>query len=237
MSDTVEAEPMLLAAEYALGTLDLADMRRAEAIAAEDPGFAAEITYWQDRLSPLTGLVAPVAPPASLWPRLALATGIGGLAPEPRTRRSSRLWQGATAMSLALAASLALFAFLPRPPSAVPEQARFAAALAPLNSPAQFLAEARPDGSLTVTSLAAAPAPAGRAYELWGLPQGASAPVSLGVLPLGQRTIAPPVRPSAREQLLISDEPAGGSPTGAPTGPVLWGGTLVPVSPAAAPGR
>jgi anti-sigma-K factor RskA len=228
---------MLLAAEYALGTLDLADKRRAEAMAAQDPRFAAEITYWQDRLSPLTSLVVPVEPPASLWPRLALATGLGGLAAAPQPRRSSRVWQGATAVSLAIAASLALFAFLPRPPSAVPEQARFAAALAPLNSPAQFLAEARPDGSLTVTNLAVAPAPAGRAYELWGLPQGAAAPVSLGLLSTGQRTITPPVRPSAREQLLVSDEPAGGSPTGAPTGSVLWGGTLVPVSPAGAPGR
>jgi anti-sigma-K factor RskA len=233
MSGT-EDDPMLLAAEYALGSLDLAEMRHAESLAAQDPAFAAEIDFWQDRLSPLNSLITPVEPPRSLWPRLALATGIGA---DPARRSSARLWQGATAVSLAIAASLALVAFLPRPPSSTPDQVRFAAALAPLNSPARFLAETRADGSLVVSSLASAPAPAGRSYELWSLPQGATAPVSLGLLPPGQRVINPSNRASAQEQLLVSDEPAGGSPTGAPTGTVLWGGTLVPVSPAAAPGR
>ena len=224
---------MLLAAEYALGSLDRAEMRDAEAWAARDPAFAGEIIYWQDRLSALGQLVPAVQPPAVLWSRLALAIGV---APQ-RNVRSGGVWKLTTGISLAMAAGLAMFAFLPRPPNPVVEPARFAAALAPLASPARFLAETRPDGSIAVTNLGGAPAPAGRDYELWALPQGATAPIPLGVLPAGERTVSPPQRASAQEQLLVSDEPAGGSPTGTPTGAVLFGGRLVPLSPAATPGR
>ena len=229
-----EDDPMLLAAEYALGSLDLAEMREAEAFAARDPAFAGEIVHWQQRLVALAALVPPVQPPPALWSRLALATGIGA---DTQKRSDNGLWKAATAVSLAIAASLALFAFLPRPPSPDIEPARFAAALGPLASPARFLAETQPDGSIAVTSLDTSGPPSGRDYQLWALPQGATVPVSLGVLPRGEYRVRPPQRAGAQEQLLVSDEPAGGSPTGAPTGAVLFGGKLVPISPAATPGR
>ncbi|WP_158746408.1 anti-sigma factor domain-containing protein [Acidisphaera sp. L21] len=232
MSDSTD-DPTLFAAEYALGCLDLADMREAEAQAARDPAFAAEIVNWQARLGALHMLVPPVTPPAILWSRLALATGIG----KPARPSGRAFWQASTAGSLAIAASLALFAFLPRPPGQPTEPARFAAALSPLATPAKFMAEARPDGAIAITSLDGAPAPSGRAYQLWALPQGAAVPVSLGLLTPGTQVVTPPARASAQEQLLVSDEPAGGSTTGGPTGAVLFGGRLVPISPAATPGR
>lgn len=224
---------MLLAAEYALGGLDVAEMREAEASAARDPAFAEAVAYWQYRLAPLASLVAPVTPPPELWSRLALATGGSALL---QRRSGSGVWKTATAFATAIAAGLALFAFLPRPPNAVVEPARFAAALAPVASPARFLAEARADGSITVTSLDGTRAPAGRDFELWALPPGATAPVSLGILPPSARVITPAQRAAAQTQLLVSDEPAGGSPTGAPTGAVVLGGRLVPLSQAARPG-
>ncbi len=233
MSGT-EDDPMLLAAEYALGNLDIAEMRQAEALAARDPVFADEVDWWQQRLSPLGLLVQPVQPPPALWSRLALATGAASLAPR---RSGSGFWQVATGVSLAVAASLALFAFLPRPSNPDVEPGRFAAALAPLNTPARFLAETRPDGTIAITSLDSAVAPSGRSFQLWVLPQGATVPISLGVLPPGPEVVRPPQRAGAEEQLLVSDEPAGGSPTGAPTGTVLFGGKLVPVSPATKPDR
>lgn len=228
-----EEDPALLAAEYALGCLDLADMREAEARAARDPAFAAEIADWRIRLGPLHLLATPVQPPAALWSRLVLATGIAA----PPVRRGRGAWQAATAVSLALAASFALFAFLPRPDTPAGEPARFAAALAPVAAPARYVAESRPDGSIAVTSLDATPAPNGRAYQLWALPQGATTPVSLGLLSPGSQLVTPPARASAQEQLLVSEEPTGGSPTGGPTGSVVFGGKLVPLSPATIPGR
>ncbi len=226
MSGTFEADGDWLAAEYVLGVLTAADMRLAEARRETDPAFAADLLFWQERLSPLATLVAPVTPPASLWPRLALAAGIGA-----RAGRRPVLWQGATAVSLLVAASLALALFLPP----VNRTERLATALAPIGNPARFLVDAQADGSLAVTDLGSPTAPAGRAYQLWALAQGATAPVSLGVLPPEPHVI-PPGYASAGEQLLVSEEPPGGSPTGAPTGPVVFGGTLTPLPPAASRG-
>ncbi|KKK92899.1 hypothetical protein LCGC14_2698290, partial [marine sediment metagenome] len=56
------------------------------------------------------------------------------------------------------------------------------------------------------------------------------APVSLGVLP-DSKTMRIPIPPLWRDQtaqmtLAISDEPVGGSPTGAPTGDILAVGAM-----------
>jgi len=62
--------------------------------------------------------------------------------------------------------------------------------------------------------------------ELWALPKGATVPVSLGVLPDRGAVIQARAQPDT--QLLVSLEPKGGSPSGAPTGPVVYGGRLDP---------
>jgi anti-sigma-K factor RskA len=231
----------LIAGEYVLGLMDAVQMRVVEAQATEDPVLAGEIAFWEDRLAPLTTLVTPVEPPAVLWSRLALATGIGGAmgAQAPRRRSGSyRAWQASTAAALAIAASFAYFAFLPRPASPDLNGEQFIAALGPTGGAVPYIAQARADGSIAITHLAGAPGPgAGRDFQLWALPRGATRPISLGVLPAGSAVVRPPERPLADEQLLVSDEPAGGSPTGLPTGAVVFGGTLSPVSPAATPGR
>lgn len=223
-----EDTPSVRAGEYVLGTLSIAEMRAVEAEAAQDPALAREIAFWEDRLAPLSSLVPPVQPPPVLWSRLALATGLGAV---PRRGTGTRVWQGATFAALALAAGFAFLAFLPRPPEPPAPGALFAAALAPMGTPAQFLVEARTDGSLTLTRLTGTAPASGRDFQLWSLPKGATRPVSLGVIGAAPRPINPAERPTADTQLLVSDEPAGGSPTGQPTGKVLYGGALTPLSP------
>ena len=68
--------------------------------------------------------------------------------------------------------------------------------------------------------------PDARSRELWALPDGA-APVSLGLMPAsGSARLALDDRQraalAAATKVAVSDEPAGGSPTGAPTGDVLY---------------
>jgi anti-sigma-K factor RskA len=79
--------------------------------------------------------------------------------------------------------------------------------------------------------LAQAPAAgAGKDYELWVIPPGKN-PVSLGVLPAGERIERPIdamraalIQPGTT--LAVSVEPSGGSVSGAPTGPVLYTGVF-----------
>ena len=72
-------------------------------------------------------------------------------------------------------------------------------------------------------------APVARVPELWLLPAGGQAPVSLGVLEgsrtTGARWGSPPRGLlEAGAALAVSLEPTGGSPTGQPTGPVVSSG-------------
>jgi anti-sigma-K factor RskA len=83
---------------------------------------------------------------------------------------------------------------------------------------------------MTIKVVGAATVPAGKSLELWMLPDG-SAPKSLGVIPdsgVGRVTLpaAPDVALANVPALAVSLEPAGGSPTGAPTGPVLYSGKV-----------
>ncbi len=233
MSDAPE-DYDLLAAEYVLGVLDSTEAAAVEELAAREETVVVSIEAWQNRLAPLAVLAPPVPPPQSLWPRIAAA--IGGFAePEQPTNvvplrrgpwNSLGLWRTATAAALALAAVFAGIAFLQRP-TPVPE---FAAALAPTSAPAPvFLAETQPDGSILVHPLTRVAVESGKDLELWALPQGATRPVSLGVLPAIGRTLQPNSLVRASTQLLISLEPQGGSPTGQPTGPVLYAGTITRV--------
>jgi anti-sigma-K factor RskA len=176
----------------------------------------------------------PVQPPAAVWQRL--AASIGGFAePAPpaatvvpfprRAWNSAGVWRAATVAALALAAAFAGIAFLQRP--APPTE--LAAALAPANAPAPvFLAETQPDGSILVRPLSHVAVESGKDLELWALPAGATRPVSLGVLPAIGKHV-PGELAKASTQLLVSLEPQGGSPTGLPTGPVLYAGTLTRV--------
>ncbi|MGI4976477.1 MAG: anti-sigma factor [Janthinobacterium lividum] len=240
--------PEDLAAEYVLGCLDLPAMAEARRRLAAEPGFAREVAEWERRLLPLAALVAERAPPAALWDRLEQSlAGLRGADAAPRAvppgprlaavpdarpqdsaatgeaavlRRSVRRWRVATAASLALAAGVAAFALRQ------PDGTRTIAALAPAGSQSGlFLAMARPDGTLVLRAVSAVSVPQGRDLQLWSLPEGATVPASLGVLPSDGKQVQ--ASPTAGGQLLVSLEPAGGSPTGAPTGPVVYSGRLI----------
>lgn len=216
----------LLAGEYVLGVLDLAEMHAVAARLDREPALAGEVTQWQNRLEPLTALVAPVPVPASLWPRVDVSTGQAR--PRPTLIwNNARFWQGTTAAATALAAAIAGIAFL-RPAPPAPQI--YVAALSPLNTPGpSFLAQSAPGGALLIRAVLTVPVDQGKDLQLWALPDGAKAPQSLGVLPATGKIVAAPDLPREKTQLLVSLEPAGGSPTGQPTGPVLLGGTLTPL--------
>jgi anti-sigma-K factor RskA len=218
----------LLAASYALGVLDRAEAAEVEAAMATDQALRTAIAAWDERLAPLAAVVAPAPPPPELWSRIVASAGLGVAVPPRhtllrRTWHSTPFWRTTTAAALAIAAVVAGIAFL-RPPS--PAE-RLVAALAPPGAPAaMFMAEVQPDGRVLIRALGPVSVQDGKDLELWALPAGATRPVSLGVLPPIGRNV--PVREllAAQTQLMISLEPQGGSRTGAPTGPVLWGGRL-----------
>jgi anti-sigma-K factor RskA len=88
----------------------------------------------------------------------------------------------------------------------------------------------RSDAFLLVKAVGAAPVEPGKALELWMLPTGAP-PRSLGLIPATGIARVPLREPSDAAlanipALAVSLEPATGSPTGLPTGPVLYSGPI-----------
>ncbi len=228
MSDQPDRD--LLAAEYVLGTLEGEDDRMARRLLGEDPDFARSVAKWQRRLSPLARLAVHAPPPSDLWGRIEGTLGPATpapvqppsavpLAPAPRWYQSVRLWQAGTAAGLAIAAGLAAFILARAPP---PPRV---AVLSPTAGGAPALVAVDQGHQLTIRpgpNLAAVPS--NHDLELWALAAGAKRPRSLGVLPADGKQLATVLPPGT--QLLVSLEPKGGSPTGLPTGPVLYGGRL-----------
>lgn len=222
-----------LAAEYVLGTLRGGARRRFEALMGVHPALRQAVLAWYERLMPLTALVKPVQPYPATWLRVQQrlfnhhrAPPVPAPAAVPWWRRLG-LWQGAAAFATVAALSLAMLLAQPgpaQPPvvivlSATPE----AAAL----TQASFVASVSGDGrSLVLKPLHVGTLEAGRALELWAVP-GRGAPRSLGLVSSSGITRVLRARLLAdTAAFAVSLEPAGGSPTGAPTGPIVSVGKL-----------
>jgi anti-sigma-K factor RskA len=67
---TLQDDPDLLAAEYVLGSLSIADREEVELRARSDFAFAAAIAVWERRLGPLNELIAPQTPPDGIWQKV-----------------------------------------------------------------------------------------------------------------------------------------------------------------------
>lgn len=216
-----------LAAEYVLGTLRGRARQRFERVARTERALGDFVQRWEECLLPLAQALPPVNPPDRVW--RAIQTRIGG-APASRTTFWSSLgwWRGLAFASLA--AVVALSALLLRPAAERGEGA-VVAVLAGSDARAAFVASADRFGRyLTIKAISRIDIPADRSLQLWMLP-GAGNPQSLGVI---DATTAARVELSAPAEealrnipaLAVSLEPRGGSPTGLPTGPVLYTGAV-----------
>jgi anti-sigma-K factor RskA len=117
----------------------------------------------------------------------------------------------------------------------LPVAAQVAMIADPQSAKTAWMVSVMPDQKmLKVTAMGTPPMAADRSMELWMLPAGGQAPISLGLLPMSG-TMMMPVEEGKRRVLAqatglaVSLEPKGGSPTGAPTGPVMYQAALYPL--------
>jgi anti-sigma-K factor RskA len=216
-----------LCGEYLLGTLRGVARRRFERALREEPLVALRLRHWRQTIAPRYSSMIEVQPSAQAWKRLERELDLGRFRP-PWYRRLV-FWRGLAAAAIAalvLGIALPLMRPVPVAPAAVE-----IAQLAGKPEAAAVRALATPDRS-TLHLQPARPVLAGPAqsYELWLIPVEGGAPLSLAVLgSLDARVSVAPAHsrrlvPGAK--LAISVEPAGGSPTGAPTGPVILAGQI-----------
>ena len=244
MSDHIPAnedDDDLTAAEYVLGLTDAPARARAAARRQTDPAFSAAVDAWEARFAPLIDQVTPVDPPPAVWERIAAAvaapSNVVDLTRRPGAWNNIALWRAATGGALAAAAAcLALVVGRPAsapPPPPVAKRAVMVATLAAPDAKALFVATFDPArGEVTVVPVKTDGADP-RAPELWIIHPGAK-PRAVGMLSAARARAAPVSAATvadwrAGDTLAVSLEPAGGSPTGAPTGPVIAAGALTAI--------
>lgn len=224
-------EDITLAAEYALGVLQGPERQAFEKRLAQEPALAKELRQWDERFIGFADDIAAVPPPPQIWAvidnRLFAQQNA---VPQASMWNSLAFWRGLALASVVAVAALAAWNLRP-----LPETPQVPALIAQVaGQPDGVKLAALYDGGsgeLRLNRVEGAAAQ-GRSLELW-LIAGDAAPVSLGVLPEAATALI--IVPDALRAklaggvLAVSDEPPGGSPTGAPTGAVLATGQLTKV--------
>jgi anti-sigma-K factor RskA len=237
-------EDEALAMDYALGALGRAERKAAELRLVADPAFRARVERWQQQLAPLDEATAPEPPPASVWAAIAAETvqltNRPAITPAPAAAprgwwHNLALWRG-LGIGAPVAAAIAVALVMapgsaPQTDIAVADGPMLRATLAGSDGKPLLAAAYDPaSGQVRFAPVAQNEAGAGKVPELWVI-EGSNPPRSLGVIDISAGTAhsIPKGRLAGLKEgsiLAISIEPVGGSPTGAPTGPVIATGAL-----------
>jgi len=210
-----------LAADYAIGLMSAAARRRFEQLLLDDAALRAELAQWQESLASLTETLPEQPVPDRVWEGITARI-------EPQVLHVPEKppfwnWLRVTAALCSIVILVFLGSLYNR------DDARYRATLLSADAQPAFKVEAHAD-YLQVEPLALAAIGPDRSLELWAIPADGK-PISLGVIPAGGKG---KVELSAAQKALIGQpialavslEPKGGSPTGQPTGPVLYQGAL-----------
>jgi anti-sigma-K factor RskA len=236
-----------LAAQYVAGTLRGRARARFEALLPSHPALQSAVRDWQLRLMPLTGVLPEQAPPPHVWqhieqrlwpatPAAAVAAAAASTVTGPVAWwQRLGLWRALS--GLALAGVVGLGVLLNNPPPAAPPvvvvlestgTAPVPNGVAAGSIVASFSGDGRALVTRTLTPVGVTP---DRVLELWSVPPEGN-PRSLGLISangvtvLKRERLPATVLKGGTAALAVSVEPPGGSPTGVPTGPVVFAGKL-----------
>lgn len=218
----------MLSAEYLLGTLKGAARRRFEQLLTQRADLAHTFRWWESRIHLLADTVPATQPSQKVWQNI-----------ENRLFSTSKpdnnsWWKSLAFLSTAMAVSLATFLVIQSPKPLENITPTAVALLATEKAEAGWLLnqtiKSANEVEIEAISLASLQVKPDNAFELWLLPADKSKPISLGLLPQkGATTLKVPVDVVsliAAGALAVSLEPVGGSPTGQPTGAVLYQGKM-----------
>lgn len=227
-----------LAGEYVLGLVEGADREQLEQRIAREPALAASVESWRGHLAAIDATARPIQPSPGLWARI--EAEIAAILPAAERGRAKAVkaggtlsdwwnslfvWRGA-ALAGALAAILLAIGLNGALDRARRQPLMVAVLLTDANVAAAVVNTYR-DGRVEMVPLQNIAVPTGMALEIWTLWDRTVGPRSVGLIDRARTT---PLRldqlPLGKDQLFeITIEPATGSPTGRPTGPIVAKGT------------
>ncbi len=220
-----------LASDYLTGGMSLAARRRFEALLQTEPALALALQTWRKRLD--DGLLRR-EPPARAWDGILARVQPDTGTPVPQRLEkgwAKRTWMGLALSFGVLTASLmvSLVMLLQQPGPGAPSAAQMAAVLKGPDGHSAVLTVH--NSRLVLTAVGPVATPGNKSFELWMLPKQGK-PQAVGLVQLRSSVTLQLPAPallalSQAKGFAISVEPAGGSPTGQPTGPITYVGDVV----------
>lgn len=220
-----------LAAEYVLGTLAGSARKRFEFYISQDPSLQALVQKWGQLINPMGGLLKPVKPPKRVWKSIEQRLQLKGV--KTGLWNNLALWRSFSAIGTTLAVVIGLYL---APLQQVEVSKDYLSVIQ--NSQSQgawvILTDVK-QKRLIVRNLKTQQLASNKDFELWLLPASNKktfkAPISVGLIKAGsqaeiQLTGQMLTKIQQAGGVAVSLEPLGGSPTGLPTGPVLYQGKL-----------
>ncbi len=220
-----------LAAEYVLGTLHGSARRRFDKLMMESYQVRDAVWQWEQQLNPLVDSLPETVPPKKIWKQIEQR-----IDPAPTPSNALFWWRGWAALSSAIVLVMAvLFSQVPftTTTTTTTQPDRVAMFNDEQATPLWLVTSDSRNGKLMVKAInPQAVAVDNKAFELWMLPKQGQ-PTSLGILPVSHTRSETVLSPKLlevlqnSEGLAISLEPVGGSPTGQPTGPIMYQAPVV----------
>jgi anti-sigma-K factor RskA len=226
-----------LAAEYVLGTLSGPARRRFETKLRENPDLRRAVSDWEARLLPMAGSLPEIEPPARVWQAIQ-ARIRPTRSPRPGLLANLTFWRFSSLASGLFALGLLVILVLPNRQVAIEAESRMVVIMNDVQTTKPAMTATwepgRPDKERTIRIrvIGHAEMAQGTAWELWLMPGPDRKPVSLGLITTHetQTVVVPAALASALDSaagLAMSVEPGGGSPTGVPSGPILYAGDCI----------
>lgn len=211
-----------LAAQFVIGTLQGAARQRFERYLRDDRDLQQRVEAWQERLQPMLNNIEAVDPSPSTWNALAQRLGFT----ETQNKRES-WWSWRPALAGFAVLLIVTGIFLREP---IRQEILFlpdveVAFVDDTQGPLWKIEADTGNDRVVVTALGDVTVDTDKAMELWLLRDKDQPPVSLGLLPTangGVISVRATAHIGAGTGFAVSLEPTGGSPTGLPTGPVLY---------------
>ncbi len=220
-----------LAGEFVLGTLNPDERHAAEERLRTDPSFRAAVAALESRLQPIADAEVPLSPVPDLFDRI--EARLSALPPATRSsaievttlKRSLFRWRIGTGLMTAVAAMLVVAVAADHLSNR--HNGEYVAVLTSAGEAPAFVATVDLGaGTLVLRRVGSAAAPPDHTYQLWAIAPNAT-PRSLGTVQQARLVRKLPAGSAGDLTVAISVEPPGGSPTGLPTGPVVFSGKLV----------
>jgi anti-sigma-K factor RskA len=221
-------ERLEAAGRYVLGDMNETERAALEAAMVADSELAAAVTRLSAQMQALDDTAGSLPVPDGMWQRIEAQldtrapAGAAGAATHAQRRRMTLPPWAALAASVVVAAGIGFFAGNLAVPT--PKPVVIAVLINEGAATPGAIVEAFADNSVRIVPLEAFDVPAGQILQVWTLPDADTGPVSLGTFadPQSIRLAGASLpEPKPGQLYEITLEPAPGSPTGRPTGPIL----------------